>query len=385
MPKDEWKDVYSSLSKDIEELRKELLTERVKNLPEMVKGMVTTARQDMEVRIKEIQENVREERRLVDEKVTELDTRMKGIDTLISTIQANEARIAKFVETYGGELAEVKGDLKKVGDSLKSFEGGTKVKMSDLTAKVEKVGALDTALKTSLKVKREWSKVLSKWEKIEGKLDKLMNEFKEIKTSHKVMNSHVDELDGLFKNIIKSFGRMEEKMAETDKSMDVINASADTINELKGYITRLSEIFQKVGLIEGKLSELEEYYRNPEKWFSERIDRFLNQKLMRMEKDLESINGFVKKNRDYSKQDFLQTMLVAKLTEIANSESWENVLVNVRSLEFIVSEMERSGYWSSTTKNSVVESLAGTRDFWEARNPEVSEAIQDGIDRVEKI
>jgi hypothetical protein len=139
-----------------------------------------------------------------------------------------------------------------------------------------------------------------------------------------------------------------------------------------------------VGVIQGKVSELEEYYKNPDKWFSEKVEKFLEKRIRAMEKNLGELDGFVKKSRDYNKQDFLQTLIVSKLTEIANSETWESVVVNLRALEFIAAEMKRGGYWTPPIRNSVIESLAGTRDFWEGKAPEVSEALQEGIDRIEK-
>lgn len=384
MPKDEWKDVYSSLSKDIEELRKELLTERIKNLPEMVKGMITTARQDMEIRIQEIQQNVKEQKTLVDEKGVELDTRMKELDNILSTIQANEARIVKFVDTYGGELGEVKGDIEKLQKDVRTVEAMFKVKMSDINAKMEKFGSLDSALKNSIQIKREWGKVASKWEKIDLKLSKMLNEFKEIKTTQKVLDNHVDDLDDLFKSIINRFDRVEGKMSEAEKSIAIVNSGAQTINELRAYISRLNELYQKVGSIDGKVSELEQYYKNPDAWLSEKVEKWLDRKVDRIEKDLADLKGVVRKDRDFTRQDFLQTIMVSRLTEISNSDSWENVVIGLRSLEFVISELKRRGFWSPTIKDSVIQSLAGTRDFWEAKRPEVSNILQDGIERIEK-
>jgi hypothetical protein len=82
--------------------------------------------------------------------------------------------------------------------------------------------------------------------------------------------------------------------------------------------------------------------------------------------------------------DWHQTILIAKLTEIVNSESWENIVSNLKVLEFLVSEMRRKELWTRTFSDNIISSLASTRDFWETRKPEVSAAIQQTIDFIER-
>ena len=408
MSQDEWKSSINSLTKDIEELRKELLTERVKNLPDMIQNMVKTARQDMEARLKEIQENIREERVLIDDRVAQTDNRLKEIDEIITRIEARDKRVGKFVDDYAGSLTEIKGEVKVLNDDLKKFQGEMRSKFNSINKEINKVTTfadqINSTIKRGFEVKREWGKVSTKFEKMEKvfkevapRLDKMEKENKKLRTWIAENRKNLEDIkmtsDEIFRikdaltirmqGIDEFRKEIDNIVNHTNEMLNKVEVNDVVINQFKDYMTNLNDTMKYFGEVSGKVSELEHYFKDPKTWLSESIDEFVKESMNRMENKVDSATSSLENARKYIRQEFVQILIISKLTEVANAEMLADMLSNMRSLEFLISEAIRMGIWNKELENGVINTLSSTRDFWDARKPDLSDVLQKSIDTIE--
>jgi chromosome segregation ATPase len=408
MPQDEWKTSIDSLTKDIEELRKELLTERVKNLPDMIQNMVKTARDDMEVRIKEIQENIRQERVMIDDRVAQVDNKIKDLDKAITKIESRDKKVEKFVDNYAGSLTEVKNKLKETNDGLNLFRGEMKSKFNSINKEVDKITTfseqIESSIKRSFEVKREWGKVVTKFDRMEKVFKEVTPQLKKGADADKKLRTWVAEnrksIEGTKAVVDEIFvirDRLNDKMlgieefrkevsgvvGQSNEMLRKVEVNDAVINQFKESISNMDDISRYIGEVNGKLSELEHYFKDPKALLGEQVELIVRDKMDSMGRTITEATSSLESSRDYIRREFIQIMIISKLTEVANAEVMADMNSNMRSLEFLVSEAIRMEIWNSDLERGVLDTLSSTRDFWEARKPELSGVLQKSIDSIE--
>jgi uncharacterized phage infection (PIP) family protein YhgE len=408
MPQDEWKTSITSLTKDIEELRKELLTERVKNLPDMVQNMVKIAREDMEVRIKEIQASIQQERVMVDDRVAQIDNKIKDLNAVITKIESRDKKVEKFVDSYAGSLTEVKNKLNEIDDGLNLFKGEMKSKFDSINKEIDKVTTfaeqIETSIKRSFEVKREWGKVVTKFDKMEKVFKEAAPQLKKGAEVDKKLRAWVgenrkslEEIKAVVNDIFVIRDRLNDKMMGIEEFRNeitnVVNQSNEmlrkvevndaVINQFKEYMSNMDDVSKYMGEINGKVTELEHYFKDPKVWLGDSIELFVKEKVDSMNKTVTDASSALESSKDYIRREFIQIMIISKLTEVANAEVMADMNSNMRSLEFLVSEAIRMDIWNNDLERGVLDTLSSTRDFWEARKPELSSVLQKSIDFIE--
>ncbi|MCK4714999.1 MAG: hypothetical protein KAT35_05450, partial [Candidatus Aenigmarchaeota archaeon] len=169
----------------------------------------------------------------------------------------------------------------------------------------------------------------------------------------------------------------------TNEMLNKVEVNDVVINQFKDYMTNLNDTMKYFGEVSGKVSELEHYFKDPKTWLSESIDEFVKESMNRMENKVDSATSSLENARKYIRQEFVQILIISKLTEVANAEMLADMLSNMRSLEFLISEAIRMGIWNKELENGVINTLSSTRDFWDARKPDLSDVLQKSIDTIE--
>ena len=318
-----------------------------------------------------------------------LDAKDKMNSIFIELTKTSEQLSEKF-----GELKAGVGEYKKDGDR------NTKV-IDKLISKI------DSKMVDVLKAKDKFEVEKVRFGQNFSELNKRMDE--EIGKLHKYEET-VTQLQGGFKDvvksrdtIVKSHDNAKKNIAEGMKMVDKFGARVDglekgmknadkTIQKHDLGIDAITSVLPEKDTIErfmaetqGKVEEMEHFYRNPGAWIEEKLNKWLQKKIGVLQEEIESLSQIVYKHRIGTKTEMLQTLAVSAVSQISTTRNDGVINSNISSLEFIFKEMKRHNVWNPDLFQQIIHSLQGTRDYWELRQTNISDAIQLGIERLEQI
>jgi len=255
------------------------------------------------------------------------------------------------------------------------------------------------------KKKDEMEKEIGGFEERLNALEKSMANYAQIKDLNEVRRE-LRSLKGVEKakeSLEKRASQLEKRIAVYDynvrNTLNNVKAFSNTIQSMLSRLSRLEtdlsglryslerlssfqeEVKKDILSMRGKLSVLEQYFADPDKWLGEKFNKWMEEASRDIRLRLEGLERSLMNQRT----ELYNQMLILSLTRISNAGDMEHIVSETRALEYLMKGMKEAGTLAEEMKNYVLDVLSSVRDFWESKNVNVSAFVENAMEKLKEI